>query len=266
MKNSFYFKLFLFLFFLFPSVLFAEDESYKTNNFYASGPFPYDSIKEWGFLAEQRRKDLAHKLGFYYVGRWDPLCRLQFSPSKRHFRKMSGAPGWSRGWSRTQRRMRGEKTEVLRSIWVVSQRSDEKLEPLLSHEIAHLLFREFLEYPEDIPLWLDEGVAIWAEENTRRLYTTVTYKAVVKDRYLPFATFFTMKRYPSDKRLFYSQSSSIIRYLLSEYGSAEFQRFSRLIRDGEPFEKAMTQIYGARTAGLSEFEEDWKEWVLQNKY
>lgn len=263
------FKLISFLFlglFFQPVSLFAELEEFKTDNFLVQGSFSYDQLKEWGFLAEERRRDIAHELGYFYVGRWSPACLLSFSSNQRGFLKQSQAPNWSQGWSRLEIKKNSKtgQKEVSRQIWVVAKKL-KKLEPLLSHEIAHQLFREFLDYPKELPLWLEEGVAIWSEKGTRSIYRRTIYKALVKNKTFPLKTFFRLSRYPADKRLFYSQSSSIIHFLIQEYGAAEFQRFSRLIRDGDSFEKALSRIYGAQLSDLSDFESTWRESVLQNK-
>lgn len=244
----------------------AEYEAYSTNNFLTQGDFEFEDLKDWAFLAEERRRDIAHELGFYYVGRWEPKCELFIAKDRKLFFKKSNAPRWARGWSQTKVELDKKGVPIVqqRRVWVYPSKAKDR-ESVLSHEIAHLLFREFLDYDSNIPLWLDEGVAIWAEQSTRTVYKSITYKAVKKDNTFPFNDFFQMKRYPSDKRLFYSQSSSIIRFLISEYGTAEFQRFSRLIRDGERFEEAMARIYGARHSNLREFEQAWKNWVLEER-
>jgi len=237
-----------------------ELEEYKTDNYLVRGKASYDQLREWGFLAEDRRKVIAHNLGFYTLRKWDSPCLLQFSSSSREFFKDSGAPNWSKGWSR----LMIQRGKTSRAIWLVEQSSTSKLEPLISHEIAHLLFLEYLDFPKDLPRWLNEGVAIWSEESSRPIYNRVITKAIKKGKFIPFETFFTLKQYPKEKRLFYSQSSSIIQFLMRAYGSGEFLRFSRLIRDGESFKEAMFRIYGAQGSNMEVFEANWKSWVLEN--
>ncbi len=256
-------SLFFFFLFSFPLALNAEFETFSSDNFLVQGDSSYETLREWGFLAEERRREIAHELGFFYVGPWDPPCSLLIASNRKSFLKVSGAPKWAQGWATLEvHPVRSGHVLVERQIWVFPQKKKER-EPVLSHEIAHQLFREFLGYSQEIPLWLDEGVAIWAEKKSRSAYRRTIYKAVKKNKVIPLPQFFSLTRYPADKRLFYSQSSSIIRFLLQEYGTAEFQRFSRLIRDGESFDSALAHIYGARSSDLQEFEQRWKKFVLK---
>ncbi|MBN2121058.1 MAG: hypothetical protein JW734_08430 [Candidatus Omnitrophica bacterium] len=46
--------------------------------------------------------------------------------------------------------------------------SPDFLESILPHEIAHLIFRDFVGFHKNVPLWLDEGIAQWAEVKNRK--------------------------------------------------------------------------------------------------
>lgn len=50
--------------------------------------------------------------------------------------------------------------------------------------MAHLIFRDFVGFTGRIPLWLDEGVAQWAEEPKRRAIKSMARKSYLEDSLL----------------------------------------------------------------------------------
>lgn len=262
-KSSLPYFLAISAFFAAPHGIRAEPLRLEIDNFILEGDFAEEKLRAWGDLVEERRRDIAHELGFFDLKTWFKPCQIYFAKSARDFAMRSGAPEWAGGWNTVQIQKRGTSVQVKsRTIWVRADRPEKELEPLLSHEIAHILFREYLDFPRNLPLWLDEGVALWAESLNRPVYRNAVRQAVRKERAFPLKNFFSMRVYPRDKRLFYSQASSIIDFLISEYGVHELQRFSRLIRDGASFDEAMSQIYQVDRDDLPDFEQRWKEWVL----
>lgn len=251
------------LFFSSPKSAAAEEFRVETDNFALQGEFPEAQLEEWGELAEERRREIADELSFYYLTKWEKKCEVRFARSARELSLKSGAPGWARGWSRIDYKKKKDGISVEgRVIWVRTDLPKSEMEPLFSHEIAHLLYREFLEFPPNPPLWLDEGVAVWAEARNRPQHEKGIRLAIERGATYPLDDFFNLREYPSDKTLFYSQASSIIQFLVSEYGAHEFQRFSRLIRDGVAPEEALEKVYQADAADPKEFETRWKEWAM----
>ena len=59
------------------------------------------------------------------------------------------------------------------------------LESLLPHEMAHLIFRDFVGFRGEIPLWLDEGIAQWAESFKRDYVKTLAKQAYKDNLILP---------------------------------------------------------------------------------
>lgn len=244
----------------------AEEKELQTDNFVLIGNAAEENLEEWGNLVEERRRAIADQLGFYYLGRWEQKCRVYLARSAGELSQQSRAPWWAKGWSRVDLNKNRRSAEVQgRTIWVRVDLASAELEPLFSHEIAHLLFREFLEFPDAFPIWLDEGVAVWAENRNRPIYERTIRQAIQREKIFPLNLFFSFEDYPADKKLFYSQASSIISYLISEHGVEAFQRFSRLIRDGMPTPEAMFQVYQVNRADLPDFERRWKEWVIEQE-
>jgi len=61
------------------------------------------------------------------------------------------------------------------------------IDSILPHEIAHLIFRDFVGLSEHIPVWLDEGVAQWAEVKKQRQIMLMAKAMYMKDSLLTFS-------------------------------------------------------------------------------
>lgn len=254
----------VFFLFLRAAVSFADElNRVETDNFILTGNVDDAKLREWGDLAEERRSEIAHDLSFYYLPKWEEKCRVFVASSAKEFAEKSPAPAWAKGWSHVDFK-KGVDSPIVaeRKMWVRCDLPSAEMEPLFSHEIGHFLFREFLEYPRKFPLWLDEGVAVWCEARNRPGYVKTIEQAVRQGGSYPLKTFFGFRQYPQDKSLFYSQASSIIQYLLTQYGVESFQRFSRLVRDGVSVPEAMEKVYQVRSNDPEAFETQWKNWVL----
>lgn len=132
------------------------------------------------------------------------------------------------------------------------------LEPLLAHELAHVILRA--DYPaSDLwPLWFQEGIAM-RESRTEGLREYVTLSAAALfDRMLPLESL--SARFPtaeSDARLAYAQSASFLAFLDSRHGRARFAVLMRELR-GRGFAEAFRVAYGTGTGAA---EGQWLRWV-----
>ena len=120
----------------------------------------------------------------------------------------------------------------------------------LIHELTHLMLHEAVDSPRArVPAWLNEGLAMYFEsENTYR-------ESQVRDarrhgRLIPIRHMESVPGRPSDVRLFYSQSASIVRYLMDDHGSAGMGSLLELIDSGLDIDDALKQVYGFDVNGL----------------
>ena len=137
---------------------------------------------------------------------------------------------------------------------------------LLVHEIAHLIFRDFVGFKSDVPLWLDEGVAQWASDgladillDTRR---ELLPAAILSGRYLDLANL--KHRFPGDKNgliLAYEQSKSIVEYISRTYGRQGVLDLLELLRQGNELEVAVEKSFGI---AFDQLEARWREHLKKN--
>jgi hypothetical protein len=145
---------------------------------------------------------------------------------------------------------------------VYSFLSDNLLNKVLPHELTHLLFKEItagLKTDAEIPLWLNEGMAVYEEESKR--YEAWVKKALQDNQIIPITEIVSYSDYPEDSNkntLFYTQSASLVDFLINEYGGAKFLTFSRkLIRGGKNINEALFTTYYPHIRNVTQLNDAW---------
>lgn len=183
---------------------------------------------------------------------WENRCKIYLYQSKEEYRTNSKQPEWSGGFS-----IPSERT-------IVSyQNAPNFLQSVLPHEMAHLIFREFVGFKNgQIPRWLDEGFAVWQEQGPKDHYNIVVKRSIEGGTAIPLLSLnkinLLQDKQTLDAELFYSQAQSTVHFLLEKHDPAYFIDFCRLLRDGADFEEAFRKSYKHDFSTLNEFEEDWK--------
>ncbi|MFH0827389.1 MAG: hypothetical protein V1923_05880 [Candidatus Omnitrophota bacterium] len=208
---------------------------------------------------------------------WEKRVKIYIFPDREAFIKTTGQPRWSEGMADYR------KKEIISYAW-----SKGFLESLLPHEMAHLIFRDFVGFKGEIPRWLDEGVAQWAEEARRPQIKMAAKVAYEKDSLLSITDMMKLdldsvgkmdRIYIRSSRTktgeqqvlflsadqlistYYLQSVSLIGFLIEVFGSYSFADFCRQLRDGKRLEEALRFAYPAKIRSLEELEKEWKKYL-----
>ena len=187
--------------------------------------------------AEDGYREITRELRFFrdepWV--WKKRATIYVFATKEDYLKDTSMPDWSVGCARPF-----EKT-----IFTYAE-SYKFFHYVLTHELAHLILREFIGQAE-VPLWLDEGVAIYMERKGKFSQFVGRAERMVKEAvYIPFEEFFSTQFTDLDKErdpdkelegdnyveMFYLQSFSLVYFLIKEYDNYRFIRLLRQIRDG----------------------------------
>jgi hypothetical protein len=138
----------------------------------------------------------------------------------------------------------------------------------LPHEMGHIIFREFIGLEPDVPLWFEEGVAMYQEKAKRFGAHQVVKKAVENGEFIALNDLTNMRLYnssPADQlELFYAESASIVYYIISELGEYNFVRFCRALKEGKPFEEALENTY-PRFRNLEDLNRAWLNYLEKIK-
>jgi hypothetical protein len=211
---------------------------------------------------------------------WDKRVKIYIYPDHASFLAATGQPQWSQGMADYKNK------QIISFLW-----SKGFLESLLPHEMAHLIFRDFVGFKGEIPLWLDEGVAQWAEEAKRGEMKFKVQQLFEKDALLSLEDMIRLdirnvtekdrvyirstRTKEGDKGIvflsgdnlittYYLQSVSLVGFLIEKYGSERFADFCRQLRDGKTIEEALKFAYPVYMRNLKELENRWREYLSEN--
>ena len=168
------------------------------------------------------------------------------------YRRVTGRPAWSGGASSVKRR----------KVYVYE--SDE-LVGILAHELTHIYFDSFFLGGVTDPLWLSEGMATlvqterglaapnWLKHNLDVLrrgggYTLDDLTKVEN----------TSGAGDDEIRLWYSQSYSIVRFLIRNQYKSSFYKFCKNMRDGAPMKESLYRAYGMPFNSVKSLEYAWR--------
>ncbi len=224
--------------------------------------------------AEKYYQDIANYLGYARYSNfwiWDNRVRIYIYPDKKSYLKESSQPEWSEGMA-----------DYTNKKILTYKEAKGFLESLLPHEIAHLLFRDFIGFKSKVPLWLDEGVAQWAQEKDRKMIMALMKRAFDKGTVLSLRDMMKLDisrvknsdsihvRYALQKeptimflsgdnlvKLFYLQSASLVGFLIEKYGNSRFTEFCRNLKEGQELDSALRRAYPKLINNLEELQEVW---------
>jgi hypothetical protein len=106
--------------------------------------------------------------------------------------------------------------------------------------------------PHDIPAWLNEGLATYAQTG---LFTN---QSAALDRAIRGNSIISVRSLSSQSSgasadtvsLFYAQSQALVSFLIQEYGEAKFAQLFQAFADGARTDEALEQVYGFNQDGL----------------
>ncbi len=250
-------SVFLILFALICNAAFSQDTSdewlqKKSRHFvvyYKKEVIP-GYIKDVISKAEYYYKEILDILGFrrFDFWTWDNRCKIFLYLSQDEYYNDTEQPVWSGGGV-----VIGER-EISTYIY-----GEDFLDSVLPHEMGHLVFREFIGEKRRLPLWLDEGVACLNEIKYKKERLKIAKSLVKSEMYMPFEVFNGINDPQTIilSRIFYSQSASMVNFLVQEFGSDSFFEFSRRIRDGQSWLEALEGVY--KYKGIEELGQAWIE-------
>jgi len=226
--------------------------------------------------AEVYYQRIAYELGYPRYSNfwtWDRRVKIYIYKEKDEFLKVTSQPNWSEGMADYA------KKQIVSYAWAKGF-----VESLLPHEMAHLIFRDFVGFKGEVPLWLDEGVAQWAEEQKRKDYKAMSKYYLKKETLLVLDVMMTLdirQVKENDKihmrviqsrdgregvlsldgkqlvNVYYLQAVSIVGFLIEKYGSDSFAVFCRQLRDGKSMEESLRFAYPLYIRSLKELQERW---------
>ena len=126
------------------------------------------------------------------------------------------------------------------------------------HELTHVLVGHLtFSCLGDVPTWLNEGLAVYSEGELDPASQEQLEDAIRNDTLLTVRSLSAGFSEVSDKAyLSYSQSYSITKFLIENYGQEEMTTLLVSLREGNAIDDALMQTYGFNIDGL---EDAWRQ-------
>ena len=252
------FKIILFFLFVLGVFSYAQDEwkEYKQQHFIVYyKDAPQDFIKSVEEAAENYYHEIASNLGFtrYDSWTWDDRAKIYIYDDSDDYVKSSKQAQWSHGVASPQ-------DKVIRTFPAAHGFFDS----ILPHELGHIIFREFVGFQVQVPLWFEEGVAMYQEKAKRWGANQEVLKAMQKGNFIPLNELTLMGlgggTDTDTVNLFYAEAASVVYYMITELGEYRFVQFCRKLKETNSFEFALRDVY-VRFKDFNDLNRAWMEYI-----
>jgi hypothetical protein len=137
---------------------------------------------------------------------------------------------------------------------------------VIAHEIAHLVFKEFMGGADHSNLvWLNEGIAVHAEKAALPASADVyaaRVKTLVRPSPLSFTALATMPpgagRTGSAVEKWYAQAGSLATFMIRAGGNFNFYLFLRKLKEGLPVDSAVGEAFAGTWRDMTDVDAAWR--------
>ncbi len=130
----------------------------------------------------------------------------------------------------------------------------------IAHELTHLVIHQMTLNPyNDLPTWLDEGLAMHTEGALGLEYTAYLNKAIAEGSLISVRSLSSpFSAYAGQSYLSYAQSYSLVEFLIGKYGQAQMLELLLTFRQGSSYDGALEKVYGFDMDALDTL---WQDYV-----
>ena len=202
--------------------------------------------------AEDYYQDILEDLGFRRseFWTWENRAKIYVFDSSQDYIQSTNMASWS-----------GASVDYYNKIINTYPDAPEFFENVLVHELTHIIFREYVGFGSNVPLWLDEGVATFMEKKKKvylikrqliKLNKTDSLFSLEELTGIGRVTTFSQEQAGT----FYIQSFSLIHFLINRFGKDYFAKFCYALKQGRSLERSLSFAYDIRT--LDDLESKWR--------
>jgi len=202
--------------------------------------------------SEVFRKEIIEDIDINF----EDKTRVYLAPSSREYQEIQpgeGVPLWSAGVAYP-----GLNLIIIKSPRAIKEGTIDLIK-VFKHEFTHIALGRAFRGRENVPRWLDEGLAMYESREWNLSRTFSMTRAVLTDSLIPLseiAHFFPQD--PGRARLAYSESFYLISFLINRCGKEDFHRFIQEYSGGKELKEVLIGVYGIR---WEELEKKWKNYL-----
>lgn len=132
----------------------------------------------------------------------------------------------------------------------------------MTHELTHLVIHQVVFNPyNDLPTWLDEGLAMYAEGSLEPVFVNLLVQAINEDGLITVRSLSSpFSAYAEESVLAYAQSYSLLDFIINNYGQSQMLELLNTFREGSGYDEALQKIYGFDMDGLNEL---WLSYIMR---
>jgi len=132
----------------------------------------------------------------------------------------------------------------------------------IAHELTHLVIHQVTLNPyNDLPLWLDDGLAMYNEGELSSAFADSLEKAIAEDSLVSVQSLSSPFSAYADKALLsYAQSYSLVEFLITSYGQAKMLELLNTFKEGSDYDAALERVYDF---DMDELDSLWREYIAQ---
>ncbi len=202
--------------------------------------------------AEVLRREIVEDLGIDF----EEKTKVYLAPSSREYQEIQpgkGVPSWSAGVAYP-----GLNLIIIKSPKAIKVGNIDLIK-VFKHEFTHIALGRAFKGNENVPRWLDEGLAMYESREWNFSRTFTMTRAVLTDSLIPLSEITHSFPKEADRaRLAYSESFYLISYLINRCGRESFHQFIKEYSGGKRLKKVLMEVYGIR---LEELEEKWRNYL-----
>lgn len=124
----------------------------------------------------------------------------------------------------------------------------------LAHELTHLVNHQMTFNPyNELPTWLDEGLAMHSEGELRRDLKKALEQAIFQNRL--FSARSLCSSFPAgakEAKVCYAQSYSLVEFLLKNFGREKMLKLLQNFKKGVGYDEVLLHVYGFDLDGLDQ--------------
>ena len=139
------------------------------------------------------------------------------------------------------------------------------LEPMLAHQLMHLIFATYMADKASSLNWLNEGLAMYEEVNRMSQSDKVVFQTTqankLRTERQPFSQMVFFAGSAEDRRrqdVWYLQVESVIDFMLKQGTSLTFAALLNQLRNGTDIDHAIAENYNGKYRGWADLETSWQ--------